>query len=193
LTDNLGSKGALAMNFELTSTAFEEGRPIPVQYTGDGANISPPLKWTDPPRGTRSLALLVQDPDAPRGTFTHWVAFNLPALSRELSEGVTREEVFPNGTAQGTNDFGRVGYDGPKPPGEERHRYVFTLYALAGPLDLPAAAGKDQFLGALPGRVLAEARLTGTYQRGQSEDIPDDPIAKKVKQDRASFFTAPLG
>src|SRR5262249_48322094 len=143
--------------------------------------------------GTRSLALIVHDPDAPSGTFTHWVVFNLPAPSRELSEGVTREEVFPNGTAQGTNDFGCVGYDGPRPPREERRRYVFTRSALAGPLALPPAAGKDQFLEALPGRVLAEARLTGTYQRGQSEDIPDDPIAKKVKQDRASLFTAPLG
>ena len=181
------------MSFELTSTAFEEGRPIPARYSGDGENLSPPLKWTDPPRGTRCLALVVQDPDAPRGPFTHWVVFNLPAPSRELSEGVTREEVFPNGTTQGTNDFGRVGYDGPKPPGAERHRYVCTLYALKGPLDVPPAAGKDQFLQALPGRVLAEARLTGTYQRGQGEDIPDDPVAKKVKQDRASFFTAPLG
>src|SRR5581483_12513343 len=99
------------MNFTLTSIAFEEGRPIPVRYTKDGDSLSPPLKWNDPPRGTHSLALLCQDPDAPHGTFTHWIIFNLPARSREVSEGITREDIFPNGTTQGTNDFGRVGYD----------------------------------------------------------------------------------
>jgi Raf kinase inhibitor-like YbhB/YbcL family protein len=181
------------MDFTLTSIAFEEGRPIPVRYSQDGDNLSPPLKWTDPPRGTRSLALLCQDPDAPNGTFTHWVIFNLPAPSRELSEGLTREDVFPNGTTQGSNDAANLGYDGPKPPGDDRHRYVFTLFALKRPLDLPAACAKDQFQQALEGHVLAEARLTGTYQRGQSEDIPDDPIARQIKQELESIPTAPLG
>jgi Raf kinase inhibitor-like YbhB/YbcL family protein len=181
------------MNLELTSTAFENGRPIPMRSTQDGANESPPLKWTDPPRGTRAFALLVQDPDAPGGAFTHWIVFNLPARSRELSEAQGREEVFPNGTTQGTNDAGRIGYDGPRPPGNEKHRYVFTLYALGRRLDLSPEIRTQGFLEALPGHVLDEACLTGTYQRGQSEDIPDDPIARNLKQELESIPTAPLG
>ncbi len=181
------------MNFALTSIAFEEGRPIPVQYTKDGANASPPLKWTDPPGGTRALALVCRDPDAQHGTFTHWIIFNLPAASRELSEAITRDEVFPNGTTQGKNDFGGLGYDGPRPTGDERHRYVFTLFALDGPLNLPAGIRADQFLEALRDMMLGEAQLTGTYQRGQHEDIPDDPVRKQLKQELESIPTAPLG
>src|SRR5262245_23628674 len=115
------------MSMELTSTAFQEGEAIPQQYTGDGKNISPPLKWRDPPAGARSLALICEDPDARRGTFTHWVVFNIPAESRELSEGVPPEATLPNGTVQGANDFGKVGYGGPAPPPGKPHRYFFKL------------------------------------------------------------------
>ncbi len=181
------------MNFTLTSTAFAEGRRIPSRHTGDGEDLSPPLKWVDPPEGTRSLALLCEDPDAPRGTFTHWVVFNLPAMSRELSEGVPREPVLANGTAQGTNDFGQVGYGGPKPPPGKPHRYVFTLYALDRPLHLEGGCRKEQLLESVRGHILGEARLTGTYAHDQGKEIPDDPVEKKAAQDRASFYTAPLG
>jgi Raf kinase inhibitor-like YbhB/YbcL family protein len=153
------------MALELTSAAFQGGQPIPRQYTGDGRNISPPLTWRDPPAGTRSLALVCEDPDAPRGTFTHWVAFNLPAESRELGEGVPAEPTLPNGTVQGTNDFGRAGYGGPKPPPGKPHRYVFQLYALDRPLDVPPGATKAQLLVAMKGHILGAAQLVGTYAR----------------------------
>jgi Raf kinase inhibitor-like YbhB/YbcL family protein len=153
------------MTLELTSTAFPEGATIPERYTGDGRNVSPPLQWRDPPAGTRSLALICEDPDAPRGTFTHWVAFNLPAESRELAEGVPAEATLPNGTAQGTNDFGQVGYGGPSPPPGKPHRYCFKLYALDRPLDLQPGATRAQLLAALKGHVLGEAQLMGTYAR----------------------------
>jgi Raf kinase inhibitor-like YbhB/YbcL family protein len=153
------------MALELTSAAFQEGAAIPERYTADGRNVSPPLKWRGAPAGTASLALVCEDPDAPRGTFTHWVAFNLPAGSRELGEGVPAEATLPNGTAQGTNDFGKVGYGGPKPPPGKPHRYVFKLAALDRPLDLPPGATGAQLLAALKGHVLAETQLTGTYGR----------------------------
>lgn len=149
------------MALELTSTAFAHGQPIPKQFTADGRNISPPLKWSDPPAGTRSLALVCEDPDAPRGTFTHWVVFNLPAESRELKEG----ESLPDGAAQGTNDFGKAGYGGPSPPAGKPHRYFFKLLALDRPLDLEPGAKKDRVLAAAKDCVLAQAELMGTYGR----------------------------
>jgi Raf kinase inhibitor-like YbhB/YbcL family protein len=153
------------MTLELTSPAFHEGESIPEQYTADGRNVSPPLKWRNPPAGTRSLTLICEDPDAPRGTFTHWVVFNLPAESQGLSEGVPAEATLPNGMAQGTNDFGRVGYGGPSPPPGKPHRYFFKLYALDRPLDLRPGATKSQFLAAVKGHVLGEAQLMGTFVR----------------------------
>jgi len=115
--------------------------------------------------GTRSFALVCDDPDAPRGTFTHWVVFNLPAESRELSEGVPAEATLPNGTCQGTNGFGKVGYGGPAPPPGKPHHYFFKLYALDGPLDLKPGATKDEVLAAARGHVLGEAQLMGLYAR----------------------------
>ena len=153
------------MAFEMSSSAFQEGKSIPQQYTGDGRNISPPLRWGDPPAGTRSLALICEDPDAPRGTFTHWVVFNLPAESRELAEGVPGEETLPNGTTQGTNDFGKVGYGGPKPPPGKPHHYFFKLYALDQPVELRPGATKAQLLAAVKGHVLGEAQVMGTFAR----------------------------
>jgi Raf kinase inhibitor-like YbhB/YbcL family protein len=153
------------MAFELTSTAFAEGATIPKQYTGDGRNASPPLRWGDPPAGTRSLALVCEDPDAPRGTFTHWVLFNLPAEARELSEGTPPQPSLPGGAAQGTNDFRKVGYGGPAPPPGKPHRYFFKLYALDQSLELQPGATRPQLLAAVKGHVLGEAQLMGTYGR----------------------------
>jgi Raf kinase inhibitor-like YbhB/YbcL family protein len=153
------------MALELTSSAFPAGAPIPAQYTGDGQNLSPPLRWQNPPAGTRSLALLCEDPDAPRGTFTHWVVFNLSAESRELGEGISPEGTRANGMAQGTNDFGKPGYGGPKPPPGKPHRYVFKLYALDRMLDLHPGATRAQLLAAMKGHVLGESQLVGTYAR----------------------------
>jgi Raf kinase inhibitor-like YbhB/YbcL family protein len=180
------------MNFLLTSTAFEEGQHIPLDHTADGKDLSPALKWTDPPAATGSYALICADPDAPRGIYTHWVAYNIPANSRELSEGITHREGYPNGTLQGTNDFGRVGYNGPKPPPGQSHRYIFTLYALDCTLDLPAGARRADLLRALEGHILAEARLTGHYGRGEIKEIPSDPLKKKALQDQESIHSPPL-
>lgn len=181
------------MRFLLTSTAFEEGQPIPDQYTGYGADLSPPLKWFDPPRGAHSFALVCEDLDAPGGVFTHWLIFNIPSVERELSEGVPRTEGLPNGIRQGTNAFGNIGYNGPKPPSGTPHRFVFRLFALGRKLDLEAAVGMEQLLQAMQGHILEETRLTGTYAPGQWKDLPRDPVAKKAAQDRASIPTAPLG
>ena len=153
------------MNFELTSTAFQEGQPIPRESTGDGQNISPPLKWTDPPSGTKTFALVCIDPDAPRGIFTHWVAFNLPAESREVSAGVLQEGKLSNGTIQGKNDFGKIGYAGPAPPPGKAHRYFFKLFALDTALELSSGVSHDDLRAATPGHILAEAQLMGTYGR----------------------------
>src|SRR5437879_4876019 len=119
------------MPFQLTSTAFAEGEPIPAGHTGDGANRSPALAWSDPPPGTKTLALVCEDPDAPRGTWVHWVLFNLPADSRGLAEGASAG-------VQGKNDFGAVGYGGPAPPHGKPHRYFFKLHAVDAELKLPA-------------------------------------------------------
>jgi len=153
------------MAFELTSTAMKPGDAVPKKYTGDGDDLSPPLKWTEPPSGTQSLALICEDPDAPRGTWTHWVAFNLPAESRELAEGMPGEPTLPNGTVQGTNDFGKIGYGGPAPPAGKPHRYFFKLYALDRKVDFQSGADKKQVLAAMKGHILGEAQLMGTYAR----------------------------
>jgi Raf kinase inhibitor-like YbhB/YbcL family protein len=153
------------MNLELTSTAFQPNDTIPQKFTGDGRNVSPPLAWHDPPAGTKSFGLVCEDPDAPSGTFTHWVLFNLPADSHELSEGVPAEATLPNGAVQGSNDFGQVGYGGPSPPPGKPHRYHFKLYALDQPLDLQPGATKQQVAAAMKGHVRGEAQLSGTYAR----------------------------
>jgi len=153
------------MTLELTSPAFRQGEAIPKQHTGDGRDVSPPLKWSAPPPGTQTLALLCEDPDAPRGTFSHWLVFNLPAAARALDEGVPREAALPDGSRQGANDFGTVGYAGPAPPPGKPHRYHFKLFALNQTLDPQAAATKPQLLKAMTGHILAESQLTGVYGR----------------------------
>ncbi len=170
------------MNFMLTSTEFEDGQPIPRRYTGDGEDLSPPLKWFDPPPGTRSLALIGEAPDSPKGTWIHWVVFNIPAESRELSAGIRQEEIFANGITQGLNSFGKIGYNGPRPLDGETHRYRFRLFALNGLLPLKARASKEQLQEAMQSYLLAVTQLTGTYRRGQTRDLPDDPSRLRLSQ-----------
>lgn len=153
------------MNLQLKSVAFENGQPIPKRHTSDGEDISPSLAWSDPPNETKTFALLGDDPDAPRGTWVHWVLFNLPADARELAEAVPTSATLANGAKQGTNDFGKLGYGGPAPPRGKPHRYFFKLFALDRALDLAAGATKDQVLAACQGHILAEAQLMGKYQR----------------------------
>jgi Raf kinase inhibitor-like YbhB/YbcL family protein len=149
----------------LTSPAFSEGFAVPQDCTADGRNVSPPLAWRDPPAGTVSFALICEDPDAPRGTWTHWVLFNLPADVRELPPGVPLTPTLATGARQGTNSFGRIGYGGPSPPPGPAHRYVFKLYALSGKLPLDTGATREQVLEAMRGLHLAEGRLIGVYGR----------------------------
>ncbi len=153
------------MSIVVTSTAFQQGMAIPKQFTGDGADVSPPLSWSEPPSGTKSIALICDDPDAPRGTWVHWVLYNLPAQTRALDEGVPTTTTLASGAKQGKNDFGNIGYGGPSPPQGKPHRYYFKLYALAVEVDLAPGATKAQLSDAMKGHVLAEGSLMGTYQR----------------------------
>jgi len=148
----------------LTSTAFQQGETIPTEYTADGRDVSPPLKWSDPPGGTKSFALVCDDPDAPRETFTHWVVGNLPAEVRELSEGAT-QTALPRGAMQGVNSFKRTGYGGPSPPPGKSHRYRFHLYALDAALPLTEGVSAADLKSAMQGHVLAETELMGLYGR----------------------------
>jgi Raf kinase inhibitor-like YbhB/YbcL family protein len=149
----------------LSSPVFREGEEIPVKYTCNGQDISPPIVWGEPPSGTQAFSLIMDDLDAPGGVFTHWVLFNLPVDSRELPEAVPRENQLVNQALQGTSDFGRIGYGGPCPPTGLAHHYCLTLYALDQPLSLKAGASKEQVLGAMQGHILAQGQLTGLYQR----------------------------
>ena len=153
------------MALTLTSSAFAPQTMIPPRYTCTGEDVSPALAWTEPPAGTKSFALINDDPDAPAGTWVHWVIYNLPPTSRGLEERVPNQEQLPDKAAQGLNDFRRVGYGGPCPPPGRPHRYVFTLYALDTTLPLPPKSTKAQVERAMKGHVLSKARLVGLYQR----------------------------
>ena len=152
------------MEIKITSSAFEDGGLIPAKYTCDGADISPSLQWEVVPEGTRSVALICDDPDAPMGTFVHWVIFGLPAEVRELAENIPSDETLPSGAKQGTSDFGRIGYGGPCPP-SGTHRYFFKIYALDTEIDLAAGASKRELLGAMEGHILGQGQLIGKYKR----------------------------
>jgi Raf kinase inhibitor-like YbhB/YbcL family protein len=151
--------------FSITSPLFQAGEKIPVKYTCDGQNISPPLDWSQGSAGTNSFALIMDDPDSPGGAFTHWVIFNLPPDTRGLPEAVPAEGELSNGALQGKNNSGKIGYFGPCPPSGSAHHYRFTVYALDRPLDLAAGASKVQVLQAMQGHILAQGQLVGTYQR----------------------------
>ena len=157
------------MPFELTSPTFVHGEPIPRKYTCDGEDISPPLRWSDPPQGTQSLALIADDPDAPVGTWVHWVLYNLPAETTQLAEGLPRDADLKELSAlQGKNSLRseNLGYRGPMPPpGHGVHHYHFRLFALDAPLDLPPGATEDELFQAMAGHILAEGELIGTYER----------------------------
>jgi Raf kinase inhibitor-like YbhB/YbcL family protein len=149
----------------LTSTAFTAGATIPSSCTCEGENVSPPLAWTGTPAGTRSLALVVDDPDAPRRRWVHWVIWNLPPAMQGLPPGVSNDATLAGGGRQGRNDFGRVGYGGPCPPPGPAHHYVFTLFALDAVLGLAPGATRAELSRAMDGHVLATAELVGTFRR----------------------------
>lgn len=149
----------------LLSPAFAEGDEIPVKFTCDGSDVSPPLEWEDAPEAARSFALVCDDPDAPAGTWLHWLAWDIPGPAFRLAEKIAPSAELPADMKQGPNGWGRMGYGGPCPPGG-RHRYVFALYALdVETLGLKPGSTRKEVEAAVEGHILAEARLTGTYER----------------------------
>lgn len=148
----------------LTSRSFTHGDPIPRQFTCEGQDISPELSWMDAPEETKSFALILHDPDAPRANgFTHWVVYNIPPNTSRLEEHSAKSPARPS-VIEGNNDSGKAGYIGPCPP-SGKHRYFFRLYALDKQLDLPAGATRDQVSSAMEGHILAQAELMGTYEK----------------------------
>ena len=148
--------------FILTSEVFLEGEPIPSQYACNGDDISPPLAWSGAPNNTNAFVLIMDDPDAPVGIWVHWVLFNIPGNATVIDVGLPADAELPDGSQQGTNSWGRVGYGGPCPPSGV-HRYVFKLYALDAPLALDERATKEEVLAAMEGHILMETELMGTY------------------------------
>lgn len=153
------------MAFAIFSTAFPNGGDIPRKFTCDGADVSPELLWTEPPPGTQSFTLIADDPDAPAGTWTHWVLYDVPAATTGLSQGVNKIDELPGGEHQGRNDFRKIGYNGPCPPPGKPHRYFFKLYALQGKLDLKPGASRQEVEQALPNLVLGQVEWMGKYRR----------------------------
>ena len=165
LAANISVAKDSAARLELMTTAFYVGGTIPTQFTCSGENRSPFLSWTQPPPGTQSFVLIVDDPDAPGGTWVHWVVYDLPAAARQLPEHIPAGEVIAGGGKQGINDFPINGYGGPCPPRGKRHRYFFRLYALDKTLALNAPAHRTDVDSAMKGHVLAQAELVGTFGR----------------------------
>jgi len=149
---------------KLVSRAFTEGQTIPRQYTCDGINISPPLEWTGLPKSAKTITIIADDPDAPAGTWVHWVIYNLPADTLGMVENVPATEDVAGGGLQGKNDFQKIGYGGPCPP-SGTHRYFFKIYALDGELPLKAGATKSEVEKASEGHIVGQAQLMGTYRK----------------------------
>jgi hypothetical protein len=155
------------MSLKLTTTAFPAGGPLPDKYSHEGGNISPPLFWSGLPEGTKSLVLIVDDPDAPKGTFVHWLLYGIPPTTTRLDEHLPSTPTLPDGAKQGHNGFGEIGYGGPQPP-SGTHRYFFRLYALNTNPDLAPGAERGQLETAMRGHILEQSELFGTYQHRKS-------------------------
>jgi len=153
------------MTLQLKSPDFVSGSTIPKQFTCSGADNSPALAWVDPPAKTQSFALIAADPDAPIGTFVHWVIYDLPANLRALPQNVPKSEQSADGSRQGRNDFGNIGYNGPCPPPGKAHRYFFKLYALDTKLNLKSGASKKDVERAIEGHILAQGEYMGRFSR----------------------------
>jgi Raf kinase inhibitor-like YbhB/YbcL family protein len=164
LTCGWGPKG-VAMAFELTSAAFKPGESIPSVHTCDGQDLSPPLAWTGPPPGTKRFALVCDDPDAPAGTWVHWLIYDIPAGTLQLPQGMAPTPILGDGSRQGINDFKRPGYGGPCPPRGKPHRYYFRLYAVDTPVGLDPGVTRAALDRAMQGHVLAKVELMGRYAR----------------------------
>lgn len=152
------------MALTLKSSAYQRGEMIPSKYTCDGANVSPPLEWSDVPEETQSFAIIFDDPDAPAKTWVHWVIYNIPADIQKLEENIPGAKELPWGAVHGVNDFKKQGYGGPCPPGGT-HGYYMKLYALDEVLDLKPGATKEQLIDSMDGHILEKAELVGKYKR----------------------------
>jgi len=152
------------MSIDLHSPVFQSGNDIPQKYTGQGENFSPPLEWSDAPEGTKSFAVMVDDPDAPRGVFNHWVLYNLPADQRQLPEHFPRKPSLDDGTRQGKNDFDEIGYAGPAPPPGKPHHYHFRIYALDCALNTSPGAKKEEVLRSMQQHILDQGEMVGLYR-----------------------------
>ena len=159
-------RGQAQASLQVSSASFSDGGAIPGRYTCDGADVSPALRWSNPPAATKSFAILMSDPDF-TFDFTHWIAYNIPSGVQELAEGASTQGAMPQDSAEGTNDFPRFGYAGPCPPPGKPHHYVFQIYALDGRLKLPPGVTRKQFDAAIGGHELAVGRLVGIYQRAK--------------------------
>ncbi len=153
------------MAFAVKAVGIAAGGKIPREFTCEGADRSPSLRWTDAPSGTRSFALILDDPDAPGGTWTHWLMWNIPGSATGLPADVAKAAEFRDGTRQGSSDFKRIGYGGPCPPPGRAHRYFVHLYALDRKLDLKSGAGRAELERAMKGHVIQQAEWMGRYQR----------------------------
>ena len=159
---SFGKGGAMSILVE--STAFKNGQPIPAKFTCDGQDVSPPLAWKNIPEKAKSIVIICDDPDAPVGTWVHWVCYDIPASVTSLAEGVPKTDSLPEGGKQGISDFKRIGYGGPCPP-SGTHRYFFKIFALDGMLGLPAGKTKKDIEHAMKGHIVDKGELVGVYSR----------------------------
>jgi hypothetical protein len=157
--------GGRTMSLKVESTAFAQGADIPRKFTCDAQDLSPALSWSEPPKGTQSFVLIMDDPDAPVGTWVHWVLYDLPPTARSLPEGILKDALAADGARLGKNSWNRLGYGGPCPPPGPAHRYFFKLYALDGKTNLREGATKSDVEKAMQGHILAQAELMGRYKR----------------------------
>jgi hypothetical protein len=158
-------EGQERSSLEVKSASFSDGGFIPQKYTCEDADLSPDVQWTAAPAGTRSIALVMHDPDAP-ADFTHWIVYNMEASTRELAEGASLRAEMPQGSSEGSNSYGKTGYAGPCPPAGKPHHYVFRIYALDRRLVLPEGATRRQLEAAMKGHVVAEGQMIGIYRNG---------------------------
>jgi Raf kinase inhibitor-like YbhB/YbcL family protein len=165
-TNHNGETAVMSQTISITSAAFKNESDIPSRFSCQGDNISPALSWSNVPNGMKSFALVLEDPDAPSGTFFHWVIWNIPASEKGLAENIPQHDSLPNGTRQGTNGANKIGYTGPCPPAGNAHRYYFRLYALDTNLNLSSDATHDKLISAMEGHILGEGEIMGKYHRG---------------------------
>lgn len=157
--------GGTTMTFTLSSQVLNNSQPIPLEFTGFGKDISPQFQWTNAPAGTKAFVMICDDPDAPAGTWVHWVLYDIPANVSSISEGLPRTKTVLNTAKQGINDFGKIGYNGPMPPPGKTHRYFFKIYAIDKETGLGPGIDKSRVMKTIDGHILAQAEFIATYRR----------------------------